>query len=811
MCRWLWLAVWLKLCQAIPVDNNVESEPEIECGSTSITVNFNTRNPFDGHVFVKGLYDQDECRSDLQGRQVAGIELPFDSCNTARTRSLNPKGVFVSTTVVISFHPQFVTKVDRAYRIQCFYMESDKTVSTQIEVSDLTTVFQTQIVPMPICRYEILDGGPTGRPTQFATIGQQVYHKWTCDSETTDTFCAVVHSCTVDDGNGDVVQILSDTGCALDKFLLNNLEYPTDLMAGQEAHVYKFADRAQLFYQCQISITVKEPNGECPRPTCAEPQGFGAIQTRGEARSLNSTSSAPTRTATIPPSFQRFLLRRRRSLNFEEHVLDVRTELNAVESFQEKTSTPLRLMSALSTSSFICMRPLTATFLGAFLIAGFLISSIKAQKNQLWAVASYEKVAKRWRRRERERQKLMTHISMLGGPSWIVVATAFVALVRAIPVDNNVEGEPEVECGPNSITVNFNTRNPFEGHVYVKGLYDQEGCRSDDGGRQVAGIELPFDSCNTARTRSLNPKGVFVSTTVVISFHPQFVTKVDRAYRIQCFYMESDKTVSTQIEVSDLTTAFQTQVVPMPVCKYEILDGGPSGQPIQFATIGQQVYHKWTCDSETTDTFCAVVHSCTVDDGNGDTVQILNEEGCALDKFLLNNLEYPTDLMAGQEAHVYKYADRSQLFYQCQISITIKDPGSECPRPTCSEPQGFGAVKQGGGGGGAAPAAAAPAATAAAPRAQLAQLRLLRKKRQALNENVLDVRVELSALDIVEGSDSSAQAAALSTSGVSSDGISRGICLSPLGFASFLGIGTAVATALSAMLFYTARPAHYKA
>lgn len=68
-------------------------------------------------------------------------------------------------------------------------------------------------------------------------------------------------------------------------------------------------------------------------------------------------------------------------------------------------------------------------------------------------------------------------------------------------------GEPEIECGPTSITVNFNTRNPFEGHVYVKGLYDQEGCRSDEGGRQVAGITLPFDSCNVARTRSLNPRG----------------------------------------------------------------------------------------------------------------------------------------------------------------------------------------------------------------------------------------------------------------------------------------------------------------
>uniref|UniRef100_A0A183DF40 ZP domain-containing protein n=1 Tax=Gongylonema pulchrum TaxID=637853 RepID=A0A183DF40_9BILA len=203
-------------------------------------------------------------------------------------------------------------------------------------------------------------------------------------------------------------------------------------------------------------------------------------------------------------------------------------------------------------------------------------------------------------------------------------------------------GEPEIECGPTSITVNFNTRNAFEGHVYVKGLYDQEGCRNDEGGRQVAGISLPFDSCNVARTRSLNPRGIFVTTTVVISFHPLFITKVDRAYRVQCFYMEADKTVSTQIEVSEITTAFQTQIVPMPVCRYEILDGGPTGQPIQFATIGQQVYHKWTCDSETVDTFCAVVHSCFVDDGNGDTVEILNADGCALDKYLLNNLEYPT-------------------------------------------------------------------------------------------------------------------------------------------------------------------------
>jgi hypothetical protein len=393
--------------------------------------------------------------------------------------------------------------------------------------------------------------------------------------------------------------------------------------------------------------------------------------------------------------------------------------------------------------------------------------------------------------------------------------------VRAIPVDNGVEGEPEIECGPTSITVNFNTRNPFEGHVYVKGLFDQAGCRSDEHGRQVAGIELPFDSCNVARTRSLNPKGVFVSTTVVISFHPQFVTKVDRAYRVQCFYMEADKTVSAQLEVSEITTQFQTQIVPMPVCKYEILEGGPTGQPIQFAIIGQQVYHKWTCDSETIDTFCAVVHSCTVDDGNGDTVQILNEEGCALDKFLLNNLEYPTDLTAGQEAHVYKYADRSQLFYQCQISITIKEPHSECARPKCAEPTGFNAVKVGAGGAGPAPAASPAAATPApAPQAPnapiagrrpaaaaLAQLRLLRKRRSTPGEQILDVRTEFNALDISDKTPSlPSELRTRQPERYLMATVQEGICMSSFGFSMFIGLGGMMLAGTIVVLTYAFRP-----
>ncbi|VDM14034.1 unnamed protein product [Wuchereria bancrofti] len=86
-------------------------------------------------------------------------------------------------------------------------------------------------------------------------------------------------------------------------------------MAGQEAHVYKYADRSELFYQCQISITIKEPNSECPRPQCSEPEGFGATQ-RQTARKRRDTNAWYD----------------------SANTLDVRTEMTALEIMDETVS-----------------------------------------------------------------------------------------------------------------------------------------------------------------------------------------------------------------------------------------------------------------------------------------------------------------------------------------------------------------------------------------------------------------------------------------------------------------------------------------
>lgn len=34
--------------------------------------------------------------------------------------------------------------------------------------------------------------------------------------------------------------------------------------------MFKFADRVNLFFTCQIAITIKEPAAQCPRPQCTD-------------------------------------------------------------------------------------------------------------------------------------------------------------------------------------------------------------------------------------------------------------------------------------------------------------------------------------------------------------------------------------------------------------------------------------------------------------------------------------------------------------------------------------------------------------
>ncbi|PAV79854.1 hypothetical protein WR25_01965 isoform B [Diploscapter pachys] len=266
---------------------------------------------------------------------------------------------------------------------------------------------------------------------------------------------------------------------------------------------------------------------------------------------------------------------------------------------------------------------------------------------------------------------------------------------------NEVIGQPNILCNADTIDMQFRTKRQFAGKVYVKGSYNKPECRVDYSsktadGRPKGGIRLNHGACNMDRQRMITPDGMMFSTVLIISFHPLFVTRMDKAYHIKCMYREAARTVTAALDVSNLPTEAVQSDLPMPTCSYTIRSDQLDGSVLKYARVGDQVVHRWECNS---DEYGLLVHSCYVEDGQGEKQMIIDENGlennlikshrfcrkkqilkpqfsCHTDHLLLGDPTYVEALnMAYRESFVFKFADRVAVRFQCEIRLCLKDEG----------------------------------------------------------------------------------------------------------------------------------------
>uniref|UniRef100_A0A0N4ZGA6 ZP domain-containing protein n=1 Tax=Parastrongyloides trichosuri TaxID=131310 RepID=A0A0N4ZGA6_PARTI len=270
------------------LDNAVTGEPIVECLEDRVKITFRTEKPFGGRIFVKGMIDSHECVKTFNGNNKNAIDFEVlnGECNMRRSRKIGPdqRGVEQAVTVIISFHDTFITKIDKAYRTTCFYMETDKVVTNSVDVSALPTTDITDTAKMPICTYSVRRGSVTGSIVTYATVGEPVFHVWECDS---DMFSMLVHSCFVDDGDGNNRKtIIDEHGCSTDTLILPELLYnQQNNLAYAEVNVFKFADKVTTYFQCAVS-TCMISEGMCVGRT--PPKCVGAPVTSRNRRSIES-------------------------------------------------------------------------------------------------------------------------------------------------------------------------------------------------------------------------------------------------------------------------------------------------------------------------------------------------------------------------------------------------------------------------------------------------------------------------------------------------------------------------------------------
>ncbi|KRZ24859.1 Cuticlin-1 [Trichinella pseudospiralis] len=231
-------------------------------------------------------------------------------------------------------------------------------------------------------------------------------------------------------------------------------------------------------------------------------------------------------------------------------------------------------------------------------------------------------------------------------------------LASAILLENGLIGEPAIECHPNAVQVTFQTENPFQGHVYVRGHYENEDCRRDyaNGKDTIVVTQVHFSRCGVRRQRTTNPKGLSMITTLIITFHRTFVTATDRAFNVQCFYMEEDKIVTQNMDVSGIPTSDLDMNPPEPTCSYHVLRGGRAGVVVSHGKVGDPVYHRWACIYPMPDIM------------------------------ILPDLIYLNDMEAGIDTTIFKFADKPHVYFTCQVRLSIKRENKNqiCQKPTCS-------------------------------------------------------------------------------------------------------------------------------
>uniref|UniRef100_A0A915IE13 ZP domain-containing protein n=1 Tax=Romanomermis culicivorax TaxID=13658 RepID=A0A915IE13_ROMCU len=131
----------------------------------------------------------------------------------------------------------------------------------------------------------------------------------------------------------------------------------------------------------------------------------------------------------------------------------------------------------------------------------------------------------------------------------------------------------------------------------------------------------------------------------------------------------------------------------MPVCTYQVRRESRTGAIVKYAKVGEPVYHTWECDGSS---YKLLVKNCFVDDGQGTRYQILDDKGCVVDKYILPGIQYDNadPSKAWVEAHVFKYADRPTVYFQCAVLVCNKNEKScdGITPPKCPGVSGFEAV-----------------------------------------------------------------------------------------------------------------------
>uniref|UniRef100_A0A1I7VRX9 ZP domain-containing protein n=1 Tax=Loa loa TaxID=7209 RepID=A0A1I7VRX9_LOALO len=92
------------------------------------------------------------------------------------------------------------------------------------------------------------------------------------------------------------------------------------------------------------------------------------------------------------------------------------------------------------------------------------------------------------------------------------------------------------------------------------------------------------------------PPNIFFHVNVIVQHHHLFLTQADSEYSVNCFYKREIESSAQEMKVNGLATKkLENRIVTK--CTYEVLMNSTDGEPVKYASVGDRLIHKWSCES----------------------------------------------------------------------------------------------------------------------------------------------------------------------------------------------------------------------
>ncbi|VDM78990.1 unnamed protein product [Strongylus vulgaris] len=200
--------------------------PVLICGEGAMGILVN--HPFNGRIFASHRENDQECVQYITINTIPKFMTPLEgNCGIWSRKSLQQSGTDFHLRVVVSFDYEHLTEDDKIYDLTCTYSSKNISIGAYYDTVNFVAHPVLNSSQLPVCHYSLRKDTLDGPRTQSATIGQLVYHRWTCPS---NDYAFKVYRCYVHNGYQQSYQIINDQGCSLDEQILPHPTY--DLQKG---------------------------------------------------------------------------------------------------------------------------------------------------------------------------------------------------------------------------------------------------------------------------------------------------------------------------------------------------------------------------------------------------------------------------------------------------------------------------------------------------------------------------------------------------------------------------------------------------